>query len=435
MLSSTTNRLACLSVAAASLLGACSLANSPGDPKADPKAGQGATSAGGKGSTVSSGGSDAAASSVGSSMGGQGGSSSPASCTDGMVNGGETDVDCGGPDCTPCVPGKNCNQPEDCDSGLCENKVCAPKKDNGADCTFPKECSSGFCTAEGVCCQSDCTDACYSCKQANTGQSDGSCAPVSAGKDPGDDCSPVSNMCITDTCDGAGSCAIQPAGTVCDVSYLCDGKSASCSSKCSADVDCVSGYTCYAPAADCVSLPSCAAYKSMYSNATSGMYTIDPDGPNGKGSAKRVYCDMVGKQTYESLSIGSSAQSYVGYMFLTSKVLGLSSMQSAFVALYNDQGGLLNLAPGFTSGNCCVKATQSAGSTMLTFGGSYITPCGACNPGAGYTAKSYLFQLSNAKSCTVAKLSNTFFSSNPVSTSKACLDNFNPGFFVKKYGL
>jgi hypothetical protein len=31
----------------------------------------------------------------------------------------ETDVDCGGPDCAPCDPGKTCLKPRDCASGSC----------------------------------------------------------------------------------------------------------------------------------------------------------------------------------------------------------------------------------------------------------------------------------------------------------------------------
>src|SRR5262249_14623933 len=50
--------------------------------------------------------------------------STPApTCSDGMMNQGESDVDCGGP-CTKCTVGKACGQPGDCASGNCSSKLC-----------------------------------------------------------------------------------------------------------------------------------------------------------------------------------------------------------------------------------------------------------------------------------------------------------------------
>jgi hypothetical protein len=46
------------------------------------------------------------------------------SCTDGVRNGDETDVDCGG-GCAPCAEGKGCLANTDCLSGSCSEGVCA----------------------------------------------------------------------------------------------------------------------------------------------------------------------------------------------------------------------------------------------------------------------------------------------------------------------
>ena len=48
----------------------------------------------------------------------------PPSCTDGVKNGGETDLDCGGSDCGPCVIGKACAKNADCASAACEMNKC-----------------------------------------------------------------------------------------------------------------------------------------------------------------------------------------------------------------------------------------------------------------------------------------------------------------------
>ena len=45
-------------------------------------------------------------------------------CADGVLDGNETDVDCGGPDCAPCASGKMCLFGSDCTSGTCTNGRC-----------------------------------------------------------------------------------------------------------------------------------------------------------------------------------------------------------------------------------------------------------------------------------------------------------------------
>ena len=41
------------------------------------------------------------------------------SCSDGVRNGRETDVDCGGSDCAPCETGAGCCDSSDCASAVC----------------------------------------------------------------------------------------------------------------------------------------------------------------------------------------------------------------------------------------------------------------------------------------------------------------------------
>ena len=50
----------------------------------------------------------------------------PASCTDGELSPGETDVDCGGEACGPCLAGESCTRGDDCSSALCFDGTCAP---------------------------------------------------------------------------------------------------------------------------------------------------------------------------------------------------------------------------------------------------------------------------------------------------------------------
>ncbi|HWU86705.1 MAG TPA: hypothetical protein VN253_05505, partial [Kofleriaceae bacterium] len=46
-------------------------------------------------------------------------------CTDQIRNGEETDIDCGGT-CGPCNLGDHCRVDKDCDDGICKGGTCAP---------------------------------------------------------------------------------------------------------------------------------------------------------------------------------------------------------------------------------------------------------------------------------------------------------------------
>jgi hypothetical protein len=56
---------------------------------------------------------------------GSGGQTTPPTptCADGIKNGNETDVDCGGPTCPKCADGKTCLGATDCQSGVCSGGV------------------------------------------------------------------------------------------------------------------------------------------------------------------------------------------------------------------------------------------------------------------------------------------------------------------------
>ena len=47
----------------------------------------------------------------------------PANCTDGVQNGSESDVDCGG-DCSPCITDQMCGLGSDCQSQVCAANLC-----------------------------------------------------------------------------------------------------------------------------------------------------------------------------------------------------------------------------------------------------------------------------------------------------------------------
>ncbi|RQS71539.1 YncE family protein [Burkholderia sp. Bp8963] len=91
------------------------------------------------------------------------------SCTDGMKNGQETGVDCGGPTCVPCNTGQMCLKGSDCQSsvcspqGICQAPSCSDNIKNGLEtdvdcgggvcptCAAGKMCKAGTDCASGIC--------------------------------------------------------------------------------------------------------------------------------------------------------------------------------------------------------------------------------------------------------------------------------------------
>jgi V8-like Glu-specific endopeptidase len=71
-------------------------------------------------------------------------------CSDGLKNGRETGVDCGGLFCSHCPNGAGCNVPADCVSGICSSNICqAPPSFDVCQCQ-PGKCNS--CSSQVAAC-------------------------------------------------------------------------------------------------------------------------------------------------------------------------------------------------------------------------------------------------------------------------------------------
>jgi hypothetical protein len=157
------------------------------------------------------------------------------SCDDGLQNGAETDVDCGGPDCPGCDEGGSCGVDDDCASGACEAGACAPA--DGCDAT---DCASsdGWVDdgAAYACC--DGAQACSTCQDQEY---------VSHTCD-GDVCTPevTDTRTTKDDCVACGANEICDAG-VCDPSCTCSGADDDCG--CATCTDCTADDGWYATGA------------------------------------------------------------------------------------------------------------------------------------------------------------------------------------------
>jgi hypothetical protein len=197
-------------------------------------------------------------------------------CSDGIRNGNETDVDCGGPTCPKCATGKTCASGTDCVSGVCTNGVCvtAPKVcsatvcgaqngcpacANGQGCGTGADCSSGHCSG-GVCVQ---CAAATDCPPAAAGSCQAAVCTAGVCAFTADNANlPANTACTTGTCTG-GTPGHQNVAdhTVCGAGLVCSG------GQC---VGCADATDCPAPASGSCQTATC----------TAGVCGVGPDNAN-----------------------------------------------------------------------------------------------------------------------------------------------------------
>ena len=237
-------------------------------------------------------------------------------CVNGMKDGSETDVDCGG-SCLPCAKDKECMVATDCASKYCNGTAgmagtcavctaeadcagapgtycdvaagnCTTKKAGAAACNADAECESGFCPPQDkVCCNARCDSSCEACAGAKTGGADGTCAPVTADMDPDAECAdqgtascgangtgcngnmsaPACKLYNNTTTCAQASCTAGEAkvASTCDGSgtcvaptptscapYQCDAAGVMCLTMCTTNAQCQSTHYCDTATSQCV---------------------------------------------------------------------------------------------------------------------------------------------------------------------------------------
>jgi hypothetical protein len=158
-------------------------------------------------------------------------------CSDGVENGAETTVDCGGGSCPGCATGETCFLSTDCASGGCSGGICQP------GCTTGAECPSGVCTG-GYCRAANCADGAQNGEETDVDC--GGTAPSCVRCADGEGCASGAD-CGSQVCSG-GIC--QPPSCSdgirngAEVGVDCGGGSCpgcTLGSPCSAAADCQSG--------------------------------------------------------------------------------------------------------------------------------------------------------------------------------------------------
>ena len=179
-----------------------------------------------------------------------------ASCEDGIINNGESDVDCGGPNCQLCYADPTCAEGDGCkvgcapvdpDCGGDDQSTCSPGDGCKPGCApVDPDCGEGSCSGGDVC-LAGCAPVDPDCHNASCSSGDVcmiGCNPV----DP--DCGSSNSTCMAgDGCAG-GQCV--PPDTDCDGASCseddvclagCEPIDLDClGDKCNMDSDCVTGY-------------------------------------------------------------------------------------------------------------------------------------------------------------------------------------------------
>jgi hypothetical protein len=176
-----------------------------------------------------------------------------------------------------------------------------------------------------------------------------------------------------------------------------------------------------------------------------GLYRIDRTA-NTAEDAVTVYCDMTGGGvTYEELGVGRASGVYADFEVATATDLAEPSIQQALLWLYNMQGGMKNLEPGWVSSSCYFLAGTGA---LLYFGGSPLIPADLDDTGGQYHCNEYdetstniggysdplmKFYLASPANTVTEPVPLGFFADYPVTTAAYYYDYGNPSFFFKRY--
>lgn len=217
-------------------------------------------------------------------IGGSAGASELPTCNDALLNGDESDVDCGGAVCSPCADGGGCRVGEDCESGLCDEGICylagmapcfdgeldgdetdvdcggplCPPCAEGAICVGPNDCVTGECSCPTgecppfVCTVPECQDGIRNGEESDVDCGGSSCPPCALGQSCTQNAECVNLSCVGTVCQAASctnavvdgsetdlgcggeACPSCADGQVCEVSADCASRVCSEESTCAA---------------------------------------------------------------------------------------------------------------------------------------------------------------------------------------------------------
>jgi len=160
------------------------------------------------------------------------------------------------------------------------NSVYAYSLDLGSTCQTGGVCQSGNCV-EAVCCDTKCDGLCESCLDANTAGALGECRPILSGHDPDAECEASADGCKTDSCNGAGACAVAPLDQICKESMCASETAATPAARCNGFGGCITP-----PIIECALGSACADGDCQLSIAMGGAAGVGGGATSGGGAGE-----------------------------------------------------------------------------------------------------------------------------------------------------
>lgn len=188
-----------------------------------------------------------------------------AACDDGVENGAETSLDCGGPECDPCEVDAECVEGSDCQSGMCVAMICVLAEsctdgeengnetdvdcggdcepcDEGESCEIDDDCDSGSC--DGTCLAPECDDETRNGEETDVDCGGSECGPCADTLACAEDIDCESGACADDACAAPECDDLTENGDETDVDCGGEGACERCErgASCADDSDCESGH-------------------------------------------------------------------------------------------------------------------------------------------------------------------------------------------------
>jgi hypothetical protein len=244
------------------------------------------------------------------------------SCTDDATNGNETDLNCGGNTCDPCLVDDSCLVNLDCKTLSCSETTflclfpsCTDDATNGNEtdfncggnncdpcvvddsCLINLDCESLSCSSTNFLCLSpSCTDGATNGNETDLNCGGGTCAPCVAGKVCADDadcvsvnCS-VANICLDTSCfdntQNGNETDVDCGGITCNPCIVDQG--------CSVNSDCATDF-CDTSGNSCQYATSCKDLLTKNTSIVSGSFSIIPPAQT---TPLDVYCEVQGALAY-----------------------------------------------------------------------------------------------------------------------------------------
>lgn len=274
-------------------------------------------------------------------------------------------------------------------------------KNQGDACSVSAECNTQGGCVDGVCCNTSCSDPCFTCNSAG---SVGVCAPVAAGS------MPTHGMCATDasstcghdgTCDGMGACGLYPQGTACSAGS-CDSNTNTFSppSQCDGTGSCIP-----------LQAYNCAPYRCQGTTACFGPPCGDSSQCDSSHSCVNNSCGLLPN----GRNCTQATQCQSGYC-VDGVCCGSACTGQCQACDIPDTGGLL--------GTCSTVVTGAPHSSHAACTGAGTICAGTCN-GSSATACSYPTSSCGASSCSGTTETDQFCSAGVCApTMKMCQSGF-----------